>query len=223
MGKKIGLAAYLIDDPVQGALFFLGKKLAVKDSKGNIAGIIVETEAYGGAEDKACHGYGKRLTPRNKIIFQQGGITYVYFCYGMHHLLNFVLGPEGVPMAVLIRGVIITEGKELVKQRRKGNPEHHWADGPGKVTKAMGITLADNGISLIGDRIWVEESGLEVPDSEIERTPRIGVDYAEEWAKKPLRFVWKQAMQRIMPSLINASSSSLNKDRVKTACSPTTH
>jgi DNA-3-methyladenine glycosylase len=215
MGKKIGLAAYLIDDPVQGALFFLGKKLVVKDPKGNIAGIIMETEAYGRAEDKACHGYGNRVTPRNKIIFQQGGITYVYFCYGMHHLLNFVLGPEGVPMAVLIRGVIITEGKELVKPRRKGIPEHQWADGPGKVTKTMGITLADNGISLIGERIWVEESGLEVPDSEIERTPRIGVDYAEEWAKKPLRFVWKKAINRFVPSLMVASSSSLNKDKKK--------
>lgn len=192
MGEKISLDAYLTNNPIEGALFFLGKKLSVKDDKGVVSGIIFETEAYGGAEDKACHGYGNRVTPRNKTLFQRGGIAYVYFCYGMHYLLNFVLGPEGIPMAVLIRGVWITEGKERVRERRKGIPEKHWADGPGKVTRSFGINDSDNGVSLIGDRIWVEYSGIVIPETEIKTTARIGVDYAEEWAKKPLRFVWEK-------------------------------
>ncbi|QSR88863.1 DNA-3-methyladenine glycosylase [Methylacidiphilum caldifontis] len=197
MGEKIGLEAYLTDDPVKGALFFLGKKISVKDEKGIVSAIIFETEAYGGAEDRACHGYGNRITPRNKILFHQGGIAYVYFCYGIHYLLNFVLGPEGVPMAVLIRGVWIIEGKERVRERRKGISEKHWADGPGKVTQALGIKSSDNGISLVGDRIWVENTGIVVPQVEIERTARIGVDYAGEWAKKPFRFLWKKGKEEI--------------------------
>ncbi|CAF0693955.1 DNA-3-methyladenine glycosylase [Candidatus Methylacidithermus pantelleriae] len=189
-GKKIPLEAYRLSDPVDRARFFLGKRLVVETTEGRVSGLICETEAYGGAEDRACHGFGNRKTRRNWVLFEEGGIAYVYLCYGMHYLLNFVLGPKGIPLAVLIRAVWIIEGRSLVQLRRKGVDPKNWANGPGRVTQALGIDGSFNGLSLVGDRIWVEETGLVVPEKELEIGSRVGVDYAGDWAKMPWRFRW---------------------------------
>lgn len=190
-GPKIPLAAYRPAQPVALARFFLGKQLLVRSPEGLCGGLITETEAYGGSEDKACHGFNNRRTARTEPLFAAGGIAYVYLCYGLHSMLNLVTGPEGPPMAILIRAVRINVGKNLVQQRRPGIAEKDWASGPGKVCTALGITRGDNRLSLTGNRIWLEDVGLRIPDREIVATPRIGVAYAEEWAAKPWRFVWQ--------------------------------
>jgi len=130
---------------------------------------IFETEAYLGPHDLACHGRAGP-TPRNRTMFGPAGYWYVYLCYGMHWMLNIVTGREGLPAAVLLRGA----GESV---------------GPGRLTKMLGVTKQHDGRqanSVTG--LWIEE-GAGVPRRQIQRTPRIGVDYAKEWAKKPLRYV----------------------------------
>ncbi len=130
---------------------------------------IVETECYFGEEDTACHAH-KGRTPRTDTLYQAGGIAYVYLCYGIHSLLNVVTGPEGHPEAVLIRGV---EG----------------AIGPGRVTKAMGITCAENKLLLCPENgLWLEDDGT--PQPTITAGPRVGIDYASEQDKtRPWRYL----------------------------------
>ncbi len=189
-GIKLLQKNYLRSDPVFLAKYFLGKSLLVRSSEGLVGGMIYETEAYGGAQDKASHAYNNRRTKRTEVMFGRGGKAYVYLCYGIHYLFNIVTGLENSPEAVLIRGVKITEGIDLVAQRRRGISQSQWASGPGKVTLAMGINLSHQGCDLTGDTIWIEDRGIKVPAKQIQKTARIGVDYAGEWAEKPWRFVW---------------------------------
>lgn len=132
---------------------------------------ITETEAYIGAHDLACHGrFGK--TPRTAVMFGPAGQWYVYLIYGMYWMLNVVTNTPGVPAAVLIRAA---------------GP----ANGPGKLTKQLGITRSENGLAVEpASRLWIADGGLRVPRKELVRTPRIGVDYAGEWKEKLYRFVW---------------------------------
>lgn len=134
------------------------------------AGIITEVEAYDGPEDAACHGrFGP--TPRTAPMFGPPGHWYVYLVYGMHWMLNAVTDREGYPAAVLIRGV------------------GEWS-GPGKVTKSLGVDGSYSGSPIAaGSRLWIEESGMAVPDSAVLRTPRIGIDYAGGWKDAPYRFL----------------------------------
>jgi DNA-3-methyladenine glycosylase len=148
------------------------------------AGIIVETEAYNGAEDRACHAYRGRKTPRTEVMFEPGGVAYVYLCYGIHSLLNVVTGPKDMPQAVLIRAIKPLEGIEAMTERRKGKMP--LAAGPGTVAQALGITRKHSGISLLENKLWIEDHGL-VFDS-IQAGPRIGVDYAGDDALLPYRF-----------------------------------
>ena len=129
---------------------------------------ITETESYCGEEDTACHAH-KGKTPRTRIMYGPGGRAYIYLCYGMHHLLNVVSGPEGRPEAVLIRGV-------------------SGFDGPGKLTKALCIDKSLNGENLMDSaRLWLETDGVSFP---CKATPRIGIAYATaEYRDKPWRFV----------------------------------
>lgn len=133
---------------------------------------ITETECYFGEEDTACHAH-KGRTPRTETLYAAGGIAYVYLCYGMHSLLNIVTGREGHPEAVLIRGV---EG----------------ISGPGRVTKALGITRTENRLPLLKKNgLWLEDDGT--PPPEWIATPRIGIDYAaREDRERPWRFLAKQ-------------------------------
>jgi DNA-3-methyladenine glycosylase len=149
----------------------LGKYLVRSTSRGVVARMIIEVEAYDGERDRACHARRGR-TARNSVMYEPGGVWYVYLCYGMHEMLNLVTGPRGYPAAVLIRGV---EG----------------ARGPGRVTKALEIDRWLNGAACAPDSgLWIEDRGVRVPRGGIKATPRIGVDYAGPvWAKKPWRFV----------------------------------
>lgn len=189
--SPLPLEAYAEPDPVRAARFFLGKALVVPAGKRRVVGLITETEAYGGRQDKACHGYNGRRTPRTEIMFGPGGRAYVYLCYGIHQLFNIVTGPADEPMAVLVRAVHIVEGHDLVRKRRPGIAKRDWASGPGRVTSALGITAAHNHAALTGKRLWIEDQGITISARQIEHSPRIGIGYAGEWAQKPWRFVWK--------------------------------
>lgn len=181
---------FLTDDVVAVARDLIGKSLFTMVDGQLAGGVICETEAYKGTSDRASHAFGGRRTKRNEMMYREGGVAYVYLCYGMHHLLNFVTNTADIPDAVLIRGIVPTHGTELMLRRtgkRKVTPD--IGIGPGKVSKLLGITVADNGLSLCGEKLWIEDRGLVVPDNAILVTPRIGVDYAGEDALLPYRFV----------------------------------
>ena len=181
---------FLTDDVLAVARDLIGKSLFTRVDGQLAGGVICETEAYKGTTDRASHAFGGRRTKRNEMMYCEGGVAYVYLCYGMHHLLNFVANAADIPDAVLIRGIVPTHGGELMLRRtgkHKLTPD--IGIGPGKVSKLLGLTVADNGLSLCGEKLWVEDRGLLVPDSAIHVTPRIGVDYAGEDALLPYRFV----------------------------------
>jgi DNA-3-methyladenine glycosylase len=181
---------YLRDNVVEIAKELLGKVLVTKINGKISAGIIVETEAYNGIYDKACHAYNGRKTERNKVMYEEGGISYVYFCYGMHYLFNVVTNQKNVPDAVLIRGIIPQKGKDIIFQRiSEKSLKKGVLNGPGKVTKALKIDKSLNGVSLMSNKIWIENEGIKISNNHIITTTRIGIDYAEEDALLPYRFL----------------------------------
>lgn len=166
----------------------LGKKLVTSIGGVRTAGIIVETEAYAGTGDRACHAYGGRCTSRTATMYRAGGVAYVYLCYGIHHLLNIVSGHEGEATAVLIRALEPAEGIDLMlKRRKKEKFTDSLAAGPGSLTRALGITTSHDTQLLTGPEIWLEE-GVPVPPAKIRATPRVGVGYAKVDAALPWRF-----------------------------------
>jgi DNA-3-methyladenine glycosylase len=190
LGTKLKREDYADPNPVRIARYFLAKVLCVQAPDGYAEGMITETEAYGGVRDAASHAFGNRRTARTEVMFAPGGVAYVYFCYGMHRMFNIVTGPQDSPEAVLVRAVRIIAGHELVRKRRHGIQEKDWASGPGRVCAALGIAMEHNRHDLLGEIIWIEDRGIQVPPRQVKRTPRIGVDYAGVWALKPWRFVW---------------------------------
>lgn len=156
----------------------IGKFLVRKNGSEEEAYMITETEAYDGPKDRACHAH-RGKTARNEIMFRDAGHIYVYFTYGMHWMLNLVTGPCEYPAAVLIRGV---EG----------------ISGPARVTKALKIDKMLNGTLLgKGSGMWVEDRGVKIKNSQILRTPRIGIRYAGEyWMSKKYRFLLKQEKEK---------------------------
>lgn len=164
----------------------IGKVLVHRYRRRRIAsGMIVETEAYIGAEDRACHA-AKGRTGRTRVLFGRPGTAYVYLIYGMYHCLNAVTEAEGFPAAVLIRAVRPIDGIAWMQANRGGVGGTGIASGPGKLCQAFEISRAFNEASLDGDRLWVEDRGLGCPP--IRSSPRIGVDYAGEYRDKPWRF-----------------------------------
>ena len=139
-------------------------------------GRLVEVEAYLGPDDLAAHSAGGRRTSRTRVMYGPPGHAYVYVIYGLHHCLNFVTRPEGEPQAVLVRA--LEPGAGLAGS----------ASGPGLVCRALGIDLALNGAPLEPPHLYVADDGHRPPPEAIFTTPRIGVDYAREWAAAPLRF-----------------------------------
>ncbi len=140
------------------------------------ARMIVEVEAYHSESDLACHARAGR-TKRTEVLYAAGGIWYVYLCYGIHEMLNLVVGPKDFPAAILIRGV---EG----------------AIGPGRVTKALGIDRKLNAASALdpASGLWLEDRGVRVPSRLVEKTPRVGIDYAGPiWSQKHWRFTFDPA------------------------------
>jgi DNA-3-methyladenine glycosylase len=181
---------YLNEDVVTLARSFLGKVLVTEMETGRLtAGIITETEAYKGPEDRASHAWNNRRTQRTETMYKSGGVGYIYLCYGMHHLFNIVTGPENLPHAVLIRAILPVEGIDIMENRRKKkSKDKGFSTGPGSVSKALGITTAIDGISLLTKTIHVEDRGIELTGNNIIAGPRVGIDYAGEDAKLPWRF-----------------------------------
>ena len=183
--------AFFRQDPVTVARSLLGQRLVHRVGETYVAGIIVETEAYLGFEDKAAHSYNWRKTARTQTMYADGGTAYVFLIYGMYHLLNIVVADVEVPQAVLLRAVEPTEGLDAMYARRpKARRDSDLCSGPGKLGAAFGINMGHNGIDMAqSDRLFVEQVRKRpLPDAEIVVCKRIGVDYAEEWADAELRF-----------------------------------
>ncbi len=190
--KTLDLSFYEHEDVTVVAQKLLGKLLCTNFGGELTKGMIVETEAYSGRDDKACHANGHKKTKRNSIMFAQGGHAYVYLIYGIHHLFNVVTNREGTADAVLIRAVEPVAGIDVMMQRRGlEKPEKRLTAGPGALTKALGITTDHYGTMLNSDIIWIEE-GEPLPDDRIVAATRIGVDYAGEDALKPWRYYVKE-------------------------------
>jgi DNA-3-methyladenine glycosylase len=162
----------------------LGALLIHDAPGGRIAGRIVEVEAYLGPEDLAAHSSRGR-TPRNAVMFGEPGHLYVYLVYGVHHCANVVCGPGDKPEAVLLRAAAITEGLALARERRGGVANLRLASGPGNLAAAFGIDRRHNGIDLLGGPIRLAQPSEAV---EVERSARVGVDYAGAWTDRPLRY-----------------------------------
>lgn len=194
-GALLKLPFYLQSDVVEIARLLLGKVLVTNFDGHLTSGIIVETEAYAGVDDKASHAFGGRITKRNQVMYREGGVAYVYLCYGIHSLFNVVTNQSGIPHAVLVRGIVPIDGIErMLKRSRnlKNNPK--IGIGPGKASKLLGIHYTHSGLQLTGDdkqdtglMIWIEDRG-ELFSGTISTGPRIGVEYAGEDARLPYRF-----------------------------------
>lgn len=156
----------------------LGKQLVVMHDGTMKKGIIVETEAYKGVEDLACHASWRRRETC-EVLWGEAGRAYVYLTYGIHYMLNIVTEKEEYPSAVLIRALEPVSGITL------------GTNGPGRLTKAMGITKELNNTPLDGEQMYVCNTNIIVQDGEIVKTTRIGIDYAKEWKDMPWRFYIK--------------------------------
>ncbi|HTG56116.1 MAG TPA: DNA-3-methyladenine glycosylase [Niabella sp.] len=190
--KKLDKTYYSNQDVLALAKDLLGKVLVTRINGAVTSGIITETEAYAGVTDKASHAYGNRRTGRTEVMYQQGGISYVYLCYGIHYLFNVVTSVKDEPHAILIRAVEPLIGRDIIEKRRNRSIDKaSVSSGPGSVSKALGIDLGLNSKDLTGDEIWIEDHGLRYNDNEIAATPRVGVDYAGEDALLPWRFFVK--------------------------------
>ncbi len=186
--NKLPRDFYTRTDVLEVARDLLGKKLVVPGRSGTrVAGIIVETEAYRGPEDRASHAYDGRRTRRTETMYAKGGTAYVYFVYGMYNQFNVVTNVAEVPHAILVRAVEPSEGLDLMRRRRPGRREYELTSGPGRLCLAMGIDRKLDQADLLGDQIWIEE-GVSISPRQIARGPRIGIDYAEKWITKPWRF-----------------------------------
>lgn len=164
----------------------LGKYLVRKHPDGKTVGRIVETEAYIGLEDRACHASRGR-TARTEVMFGPPGHAYVYFIYGFYYCLNIVTEAVDHPSAVLIRALEPVAGIPLMKARRRAEEHRSLTSGPGKLCQALAIDRSLNGVDVCGKPLYVEDRGEPAP--RISTTPRIGVDYAGKWKKKPWRFL----------------------------------
>ncbi len=184
----------------------LGKYLVHKTKKGIISGKIVETEAYIGPQDKASHSFGGKVTPRNLAEYMEGGHIYIYLVYGMYWQLNISTAGQGKGECVLIRALEPAEGiepmignrynirseKKIREIRAKFVKIRDLANGPGKLCQALELNKKHYGLdTVISKEVWLEDRGQNFKKSDIIASRRIGIDYAEEWAKKPWRFYVK--------------------------------
>jgi len=189
-GETLPRSFYLRDNVTAISRELLGKYLCTSfNGEPFTAGMIVETEAYTADGDRACHAYNGRRTERTEIMFRRGGLAYVYLCYGIHHLFNVVTNAKGEADAILVRALKPADGVARMLQRRgKAKLNRQVAGGPGMLTQALGIKTNHYGTDLTGDKIWIEDRGVEIDEKLITAGPRVGVDYAGEDALLPWRF-----------------------------------
>lgn len=185
---------------VDVALELLGGILVSGEGSERVVARILEIEAYAGTGDRSCHAANGRRTPRNEVMYDAGGTAYVYVCYGIHHLMNIVTNQEGTADAALIRGVAIIEGLDTVAARMKRTQKDlespkkrlQMTSGPGKVTKALGITMQHNRRPLVGvgsSDFQLMRDEFVVDPSQIEASPRVGLNYKE--AGDDIYFPWR--------------------------------
>mgnify|MGYP002626913110 CR=1 FL=1 len=164
----------------------IGKILVHRQNENITSGIIIEAEAYRGPEDKAAHSYNNRRTARTEIMFHDGGFAYVYMIYGMHCCFNITANIYGKPEAVLIRALEPLEGIDIMKARRKTDSVKNLCNGPGKLCSAMGITRELYGEDLCSENLYVTDNKKPAPI--VSTSPRINIDYAEEYINVPWRY-----------------------------------
>jgi DNA-3-methyladenine glycosylase len=188
MSDKLPISFYQDVNVVRVAKDLLGKQLWTNLNNKLTVGLIVEVEAYCGATDQACHAFPDKRTPRTQIMYEAGGVAYVYLVYGMHHLFNIVTNVKGSADAVLIRAIEPIAGEEEMKNRRNHNQSNKLlTGGPARLTQALGITVENNRTNLQSEQIWLTE-GKVYSDNEIITSTRIGVEYAGKDALLPWRF-----------------------------------
>ena len=186
--SKITREFYLRENTLEIARELLGKLIVIPAANGErISGMIVETEAYLGAIDKAAHSYGNRRTKRTETMYALGGTVYIFFIYGMYFQFNIVVGEIDSPHAILIRAVEPVEGIETMRMRRGQMKDKNLTSGPGKLCIAFDIDRSLNNADLLGEQMWLEDFKT-FADSEVIAGKRVGIDYAEEFAEKPWRF-----------------------------------
>ena len=180
---------YARPDVLLVARDLLGRVLVVPDRRGRrVSGIIVETEAYRGPEDRASHAFGGRRTARTETMYAAGGTAYVYFVYGMYHQFNVVTNEVDVPHAILVRALEPLEGLEAMRRRRGRRADAELASGPGKLCIALGIDKSYDREGLAGPRVWIEPGPARIRRVRVACGPRVGIDYAGAWARRPWRF-----------------------------------
>lgn len=190
--KKIGISFYKRDDVLQITKELLGKILVTKWNGIITSGRIVEVEAYNGINDKASHSFGRRRTKRNEIMYADGGVAYVYLCYGIHHLFNVVTNSKEIPHAILIRALEPIKGiDEMLRRVGKNKLDATLTRGPGNLSKALGLFTFHSGQSLVGKDLFIASDDFTYYENEIIASPRIGVDYAGKDALLPYRFYIK--------------------------------
>lgn len=183
---------YIRKNVLEVAKDLIGKVLVTHIDGIYSAGIITETEGYDGVRDRACHAFNGRRTPRTEIMYSEGGVAYIYLCYGIHALFNVVTNEKNTPDAVLIRAVAPVDGiEQMLRRRNKLKVDKTLAGGPGTVSQSLGLDLHLNGTKLTGKNIWIEDRSIYIPDNEIKITKRIGVEGAGEAAHYPYRYVTK--------------------------------
>jgi len=189
--KKLTKPFYTNSDVLAISKALLGQVLCT-DINGKLCnGIIVETEAYNGRTDEGCHAYPNKRTKRTEVMYEQGGLAYVYLCYGIHHLFNIVTGPTENAQAVLIRAITPANNLPLMLERRDFTTNKpQLTAGPGVMSKALGIQRTHTGMDLCqpDSIIWVEDRGEIIKPESITASPRVGIDYAEECVSWPWRF-----------------------------------
>lgn len=180
----------------QLARFLIGCTLRrTLDTGAVLEGIITETEAYLGPEDRASHAFGGRRTQRNESMWAKPGTAYVYFTYGMHYCFNVSCYQKNHPAAVLIRAIQPTQGMDVMRSNRNRKPRKNplrdtdLCNGPAKLCQAMVIDRTLDGDDLLQSAQLTIIKGLSIPDHQVQCTPRIGVGYAKQWASKPLRWI----------------------------------
>lgn len=198
--RRLDDPAMYCDEDVTGlAQFFLGKILVSKIGGKTTALYISEAEAYRAPDDRACHAFQNRRTPRTEVMFHRGGHAYIYLCYGIHHLFNIVTAPEGAAHAVLLRAGIPVIGQAVMEKRRAMSNGPKLAGGPGTFTTCLNITTKYHGLDLCAPDsvIQLYDAGIEISKKQIRTGPRIGCESAGEAGRWPWRFYqsWKEATQ----------------------------
>ncbi len=188
--KVIQRDFYLRDNVSEIARELIGKILYSKVNNMLTAGMIVETEAYCGKSDRASHAYPDKKTRRNAVMFEEGGVAYVYFIYGIHYMFNIVTNIKDYPDAILVRALEPSAGVDIMMSRRNKLKPDRLTSGPGSLCEAMGINMKQYGVLLDSQIVWLEH-GKTYGFKDIIQTTRIGVKYAGVDALLPWRFYLK--------------------------------